>query len=85
MEVKRIETKNPKEKIATVRILAGVFLPGVEAQAGEVYELPRHMARELVGHGLAETIEIPEDPDEIGVVQVDAPTNRDPKPKRVQR
>ncbi len=82
IEVKKLDPAQPESvKLATIRILSGVILaPGVHAEAGEVYEVPRHMATMLAAYGQAEIVD-QDAPEEYGI-RIEKPTSRDPKPKR---
>ena len=82
VEVKKLDSKVPEVRTATIRILSAVILgPGVDAEKGEIWEVPRHMANLLVGHGQAEIVDVKDDPEEYGV-RIETPTTRDPRPKR---
>jgi len=92
LTVKQIN--QPLVKTAKVLLLKGVVLaPGQVGRAGEIYELPKHMATQLVANRQAEYTDAgaPSEHDDAGAVAhkdgydtvtVEAPTERDPKPKR---
>jgi hypothetical protein len=92
-QVKRIMPPAPP-KTAKVKFLKGVCLgPGVDAEPGEIYELPKHMATALVSNKQAvytdegdssENDDAGADAHQAGysTVTVEEPTNRDPKPKK---
>lgn len=83
IEVKKLEAIQAESvKLATIRIVSGVILsPGIHAEPGELWEVPRHFATMLVSYGQAELVQADEDPGSYGV-RVEVPTTRDPKPKR---
>jgi hypothetical protein len=86
-EVKKL--KDAVTKTRRVRILSGVILaPGVEAVAGDVFDLPQWMANQLVGHGQAERVQedggpAPDAPETLTVATIETATASDPKPKKV--
>ena len=86
-EVKKL--KDAVTKTSRVRILSGVILaPGVEAVAGDVFDLPQWMANQLVGHGQAERVRedgspAPDAPETLTVATIETATASDPKPKKV--
>jgi hypothetical protein len=64
-------------KTKVVRITRPIIVYGEHANAGELHELPFHLANELIGSGVAEA----EDPEEApGSVRVDEAGHRDPLP-----
>jgi hypothetical protein len=81
-------------KTAKVKMLSGTVLgPGQVGRVGEIYELPKHLATQLVNMGQAEYTDEgdPSEHDDAGakankdgydVVTVEKPDSRDPKPKR---
>lgn len=93
MQVKRIAPP-PRVKTAKVKFLKSVCLgPGEDASVGDIYELPKHMATELVSNRMAVYTDEgdPSEHDDAGAaaheagystVTAEAPTNRDPRPKR---
>jgi hypothetical protein len=85
--------KGPPVRTEKVLLLKGVILgPGQKGKAGEIYEVPKYLATQLVSSGQAELTddgdplahdETPaEDKGKFGVATVEAPTSRDPKPLR---
>jgi hypothetical protein len=92
MAVKRIN--QPAVKTAKVKLLQGVVLgPGETGERGDIYEMPKHLASQLVGSGQAEYTDEgdPSEHDDAGAathregystVTVEPPSERDPKPKR---
>lgn len=94
MSVKRISAPPAPVHTAKVKFLKGVVLgPGQKAAPGEIYELPKHFATQLVTHGQAEYTDegAPSEHDDAGAdahqagystTTVEVPTNRDPKPKK---
>jgi hypothetical protein len=88
----------PLVRTVKVRILKGVTLgPGEDGEPGDIYELPKHLATELVHNRQAEytdegdPLKHDETPagepkgvpgDEYKTTTVEAPTSRDPKPKK---
>ena len=71
-------------KVDRVRILKGfVVAPHVNAEPGEVFEVPRWMAQQFVGMGQAEFVGDAPSPEPLTTATLDALTNRDPKPKKV--
>lgn len=93
MAVKTIKGPAPA-KTAKVKFLKGVILgPGQVAEKGDIYELPKHLATQLVSSGQAVYTDEgdPSEHDDAGAdaheagystVTMEAPTNRDPKPKK---
>ena len=84
----------PPTHVAKVMLLRGVVLgPGQIGSPGEIYELPKHLATQLVTTGQAEYTDAG-DPAEgydpgadahragYSTVTVEGATDRDPKPKR---
>lgn len=80
-------------RTAKVKLLAGVVLgPGQRGNKGEIYEIPRHMASELISTGMAvettegDPLQHDETPAEekngYSTVTVEKPTSRDPKPTK---
>jgi hypothetical protein len=77
-----------------VKLLKGVVMgPGEDGRAGDIYELPKYLATQLIAHGQAELtdegdpLEHDETPAaEKGVpystVTIESPTTRDPKPAK---
>ena len=67
-----------------VKILVDVCLGGgVDAAAGDVRDVPRSLAVDLVECGQAEYCTAPEPITEVSFIDRDPePTNRDPKPKK---
>lgn len=75
-----------------VKLLKGVVLgPGQLGKVGEIYEIPRHIATQLISSGMAEETdegdpvqhdETPADEKESFGVAIEKPTSRDPKPAR---
>jgi hypothetical protein len=92
MTVKRVS--RPTIKTAKVKLLKGVILgPGQRGREGEIYEVPKHQASQLVNFGQAEYTDEGEasEHDDAGAkthregfntVTLEQPENRDPKPKR---
>lgn len=94
--IKRVA--GPLVRTAKVKLIKGVILgAGVIGKPGEIYELPKYLASEIVSYGLAaytdegDPLEHDETPagvprgvpgDEHASVTVEQPTNRDPKPKK---
>jgi len=85
--VKKLPNLEPV-KTQKIRILRAVVLaPNLVGEAGEVYEVPRWMANELVGYGRAERVQDGEeiaDPETLVTTTMETSTNRDPKPKKVR-
>ena len=92
MAVKRL-VKSVPVRTEKIKLLKGVVMGTEDGQAGEIYEVPKHLATELVSHGFAELtdegdpLEHDETPaGEKGVpyatTTVEAPTSRDPKPAK---
>lgn len=76
-----------------IKLLKGVIMgPGHDGVAGDIYEIARYKATELVSHGLAEyttegdPLKHDETPasekDDFPTTKIDAPTSRDPKPAK---
>lgn len=77
-----------------IKLLKGVVMgPGEDGEPGDIYEVPKHLATQLISHGQAELTdegdplehdETP--PEEKGVpystATIEAPTTRDPKPAK---
>jgi len=91
VRVKRMT--GPPVRTAKVKLLKGVVLgPGQLGRAGEIYELPKYLATQLISSGQAELTtegdplqhdETPaEEKDGYSTVTVEKPTSRDPKPTR---
>lgn len=92
MAIKRIN--QPPVRTAKVKLLRGVVLgPGVIGAPGEIYEVPKYLATQLVHSGQAEYTDEgdPSDGADAGAqthrdgystVAMEAPTERDPKPRR---
>ena len=83
----------PPVRTAKVKLLRGVVLgAGQVGRAGEIYELPKYLATQLISSGQAELTtegdplqhdETPaEEKDAFPTVTVEKPTSRDPKPTR---
>jgi len=83
----------PLVRTAKVKLLKGVVLgAGQVGAAGEIYEIPRHLATQLISSELAEIttegdpLEHDETPAEekagYSTTTVESPTRRDPKPTR---
>jgi len=89
LEVVKTLPSQQTVKTQKVRILRAVVLaPHVVGEEGEVYEVPRWMANELVGYGRAERVLDEEeiaDPETLVTTTLETPTSRDPKPKKVVR
>ena len=85
MTVKTVPATKPSEKLTRVKILSGVTIgPGLIAEAGETWELPRADAIMLVGANLAELDEGETHPKDEGIgVQTVTHSDRDPKPQKV--
>lgn len=93
MITKRLKAP-PAVQVAKVKLTKGVILgPGQIGEAGEIYELPKHKATELVHSGLAEYTDEgdPAEGEDAGAEKhrqgyetatVEEPTSRDPKPKK---
>lgn len=93
MKVKKLAQPAPA-KTAKVKFLKSVCLGGgQDAYPGEIYELPKHVATELVSNRLAQYTDEgdPSEHDDAGAeahqagystVTVEPPTTRDPRPKR---
>jgi hypothetical protein len=93
MRVKRIGDR-PVVRTKKVKLLKGVVMaPGEDGVPGEIYELPHHIATQLIAHGQAEyteegdPLEFDETPqsektDTFRTTTIEAPTSRDPKPAR---
>jgi hypothetical protein len=93
MRVKRV-AEGPPVHTVKVKLLKGVILgPNEDGEPGDIYELPRYKATELISHGQAiETDEGDElvhnevteisNPDVIRTLTVEAPTARDPRPAK---
>ena len=79
---------------AKIMLLKGVVMgPGDIGKAGDIYELPTHLATQLISNGQAKYTDAgdPSEHDDPGAeaheagyptVTVEAPTTRDPKPKK---
>jgi hypothetical protein len=92
-QVKRIAQPAPA-RTAKVKFLKSVCLGGgQDAYPGEIYELPKHMATELVSNRLAIYTDEgdPSEHDDPGAqahlggystVTMEPPTSRDPRPKK---
>jgi len=92
MKVKKMN--GPPVRTEKVMLLKGVILgPGQRGKAGEIYEVPKYLATQLVSAGQAEITtegdpaEHDETPgDEKGkpysTATIEVPTSRDPKPAR---
>lgn len=92
-QVKRL-TKPAPVRTAKVKFLKSVCLGGgQDAYPGEIYELPKYLASELVSNRQAEYTDEgdPSEHDDPGAavhqegystVTMEQPTNRDPKPKK---
>ncbi len=84
----------PPVRTAKIKLLKGVVLgPGEMGKEGDIYEIPKYKATELVSHGLAEytdegTASENEDPgaaahrEGYSTATIEAATDRDPKPKK---
>jgi hypothetical protein len=84
----------PLVRTAKVKLLKGVVLgPGEIGHEGDIYEVPKYQATELIGHGLAEYTDegAPSENDDPGAaahregyatVTMEGVTDRDPRPKR---
>jgi hypothetical protein len=94
MRVKRVHDGPPVHTVK-VKILKGVILgPDTDAEPGDIYELPRYKATELISHGQAEetnegdplvhneVIAEAKDPEAVRTVTLEAPTARDPRPAK---
>jgi hypothetical protein len=94
MRVKRVNDGPPVHTVK-VKLLKGVILgPGEDGAPGDIYELPRYKATELISHGQAvqtyegdplvhnEVIAEAKDPDAVRTVTLEAPTARDPRPAK---
>lgn len=91
--VKRIG-EQPIVRTKKVKLLKGVVMaPGEDGEAGDIYELPHHIATQLIAHGQAEytdegdRLEFDETPDAekestFRTTTLEAPTSRDPKPSK---
>jgi hypothetical protein len=92
VQVKRVG--QPKVRTAKVKLLKGVVLgPGEVGQPGDIYELPKHVATQLVATKQAEYTDEgdPSEGDDPGAqahkdgystVTVEEATNRDPRPRK---
>jgi hypothetical protein len=79
---------------AKVKILKGVVIgPGCDAEPGEIFEVPKHIASQFVSTGQAEYTDEgqPSEHDDPGAaahqagystVTMEQSTNRDPRPKK---
>jgi hypothetical protein len=94
MRVKQL-AEGPPVHTVKVKLLKGVILGHNEdGEPGDIYELPRHKATELISHGQAiETDEGDElvhnevtaemsDPDAIRTLTIEKPIARDPRPAK---
>jgi hypothetical protein len=84
----------PLVRTEKVKLLKGVVMgPGDDGKPGDIYEVPKYLATQLISHGQAELtdegdpLEHDETPaNEKGVLYqtatIEAPTTRDPKPAR---
>lgn len=94
MRVKTLKT-GPPVRTVKVKLLKGVVMgPEDDGEPGDIYELPRHKATELISHGQAEETDEGDDlehnevaaevsdPDAIRTLTIEAPTARDPKPAK---
>lgn len=84
----------PPARTAKVKFLKGVCLgPGQDANPGEIYELPKHVATQFVSNRQAEYTDEgdPSEHDDPGAAvhregysttTLERPTDRDPKPKK---
>jgi hypothetical protein len=92
MAVKRIN--QPPVRTAKVKLIKGVVLgPGEVGAPGEIYEVPKHLATQLVHSGQAEYTDEGDSSEGAdagaqahregySTATMEEPTNRDPKPKR---
>jgi hypothetical protein len=91
--VKKIGER-PPVRTEKVKLLKGVVMgPGEDGAPGDIYELPKHIATQLISHGQAEltdegdSLEHDETPAEekgqpYSTATLEAPTTRDPKPAK---
>ncbi len=90
-KVKRLP--GPPVRTTKLKLLKGVSLGhGQDGEEGEIYELPKYFATELVSLKLAEYTDEgdplqhdetpPGDKDAIPTATIERPTSRDPKPQK---
>jgi len=83
----------PPVRTVKLKFFKGVVLDfGCVAEAGDIYEVPKHMATEMVSLGLAEytdegdPLQHDETPaaekEAFPTVTIEKPTSRDPKPAK---
>lgn len=94
MAIKRVgRVVPPAVRTAKVKLLKGVVLaPETRGKAGDIFEIPRHLATQLISSGVAEETEEgdpvqhdetpAEEKDGYSTVTVERPTSRDPKPAK---
>jgi hypothetical protein len=93
MRAKRIVPDAQPVRTAKIKLLKGVVLgPEQRGKKGEIFEVPRHFATELVSFGMAEETEDgdplehdetpAEEKDGYSTVTIEKPTVRDPKPSK---
>jgi hypothetical protein len=91
--MKAKKMSGPPVHTVKLKFRTGVVLDyGYVAQAGDIYEVPKHMATELVSNGMAEytdegdPLEHDEtgdaDKDKFPTTTIEKPTSRDPKPAK---
>jgi hypothetical protein len=72
--------------VVKIKIKSGVIINGKDANPGEVWEVPRYLAQQFCGNGLAEPYvaegETPPKEENYGV-RIETPDNRDPAPRLV--
>jgi len=93
MRVKKIG-EAPVVRTEKVKLLKGVVMgPGELGKPGDIYEVPKHIATQLISHGQAELTDEgdPLEHDETPAAEkgkpyqtatIEAPTTRDPRPSR---
>lgn len=92
VRVKKMPAGPPVHTVK-VKLLKGVVMgPNEYGVAGDIYEVPKHFATELIssnravptdeGDPLQHNEMPPSSPDEIATTKIETPTSRDPKPAR---
>jgi hypothetical protein len=84
----------PVVRTEKVKLVKGVVMgPGEDGEPGDIYEVPKHIATQLIAHGQAELTDEgdPLEHDETPAGEkgapyqtatIEAPTSRDPKPAK---
>jgi hypothetical protein len=94
MRVKRVHDGPPVHTVKVKLLKAVILGPGEDGEPGDIYELSRHKATELISHGQAEETDEGDplvhnevaaevsSPDTVRTLTVEAPTARDPRPAK---